>query len=60
MADQARDRIEALGKQLGLPAIQRKAGPSNGLRLEGKVAIITGRPLLDDYVAIQPTLINTV
>ncbi|KAM3500753.1 hypothetical protein MY10362_006134 [Beauveria mimosiformis] len=42
MADQARDRIEALGKQLGLPPIQRKAGPSNGLRLQGKVAIITG------------------
>ncbi|OAA79071.1 3-oxoacyl-(acyl-carrier-protein) reductase [Akanthomyces lecanii RCEF 1005] len=42
MADQAKVRIEALGKQLGLPPIQRKAGPSNGLRLEGKVAIITG------------------
>ncbi len=43
MADQAKVRIEALGKQLGLPPIQRKDGPSNGLRLEGKVAIITGR-----------------
>ncbi|KAJ3475727.1 hypothetical protein NLG97_g9358 [Lecanicillium saksenae] len=42
MADKAKERIDALGKQLGLPEIKRKAGPSNALRLEGKVAIITG------------------
>lgn len=48
MADKARERIDALGQQLGLPAIQRKAGPSNGLRLEGKVAIITGTRATDE------------
>lgn len=57
MADKAKERIEALGKQLGLPPIQRKAGPSNGLRLEGKVAIITGRHWLAD-VPIRPTAIT--
>lgn len=46
---QAKDRVEALGKQLSsgggsaLPAIQKVAGPSNGPRLDGKVAIITGK-----------------
>lgn len=48
MADQAQKRIAALGQQLtssvstGLPPIQRKAGPSNALRVAGKVVIITG------------------
>ncbi|KAK8087238.1 3-oxoacyl- reductase [Apiospora phragmitis] len=50
MSNAAKDRIEALGKQLspattssnGASAPKRIAGPSNGPRLAGKVAIITG------------------
>ena len=53
MAEQAQKRIQALGQHLdgsgsnastgtGLPPIQRRAGPSNGPRVEGKVIIITG------------------
>ncbi|KAK8077192.1 hypothetical protein PG996_003362 [Apiospora saccharicola] len=49
MSNTAKDRIEALGKQLspatnsnGASAPKRIAGPSNGPRLVGKVAIITG------------------
>ncbi|KAK8107997.1 uncharacterized protein PG998_010010 [Apiospora kogelbergensis] len=49
MSNVAKDRIEALGKQLspaansnGASAPKRIAGPSNGPRLAGKVAIITG------------------
>lgn len=50
MSNVAKDRIEALGKQLspaansnGASAPKRIAGPSNGPRLAGKVAIITGK-----------------
>ncbi|RYP31300.1 hypothetical protein DL767_005813 [Monosporascus sp. MG133] len=52
MSDKARDRIQALGKQLspsstpvedsGLPPIQKVAGKSAGPRVRGKVVIITG------------------
>ncbi|KAI0154403.1 putative 3-oxoacyl-reductase FabG [Xylariaceae sp. FL1272] len=49
MSDAAKQRIAAIGNQLsprqsvqGLPAIKKIAGPSNGLRAQGKVVIITG------------------
>ncbi|ROT43485.1 NAD(P)-binding protein [Sodiomyces alkalinus F11] len=44
MADKAKQRIEALGKQLdhGIPAIKKTAGSSNGPRVQDKVIIITG------------------
>jgi hypothetical protein len=49
MSNVAKERIEALGKQLapgatfeGIPAVKKIAGDSNGARLKGKVAIITG------------------
>lgn len=44
MSDQAKQRIEAIGKQLspGIAAIKKIAGPSNGPRVMGKVVIITG------------------
>ncbi|KAH6656872.1 short-chain dehydrogenase [Truncatella angustata] len=40
MSDQARQRIEALGKQLA--PVRKVAGASSGPRLQGKVAIVTG------------------
>ncbi|KAI0200651.1 putative 3-oxoacyl-reductase FabG [Astrocystis sublimbata] len=53
MSDTAKQRIAALGSQLspqgngsghfeGMAAIQKIAGTSNGARMQGKVAIITG------------------
>ncbi|KAI1843186.1 hypothetical protein JX266_010540 [Neoarthrinium moseri] len=49
MAQNAKQRIEALGKQLapgatfeGMPAVKKVADPSSGLRLKDKVAIVTG------------------
>ncbi|KAL2759634.1 hypothetical protein ACRALDRAFT_1079330 [Sodiomyces alcalophilus JCM 7366] len=44
MADKAKQRIEALGKQLdhGIPAIVKVAGSSNGPRVQDKVIIVTG------------------
>ncbi|OAA41363.1 3-oxoacyl-acyl carrier protein reductase [Metarhizium rileyi] len=42
MADQAQERINAIGQQLELPPIVKVAGRSNGPRAEGKVVIITG------------------
>lgn len=48
MSNTAKERLNALAKQLtggslhGIPDIKKVAGPSNGPRLEGKVAIVTG------------------
>lgn len=45
MASAAKDRLDALGKQLapdGVPPIKQLAPPSNGPRAQGKVVIITG------------------
>ncbi|KAK6063265.1 3-oxoacyl-(acyl-carrier-protein) reductase [Seiridium cupressi] len=40
MSDTAKQRVEALGKQLA--PVRKVAGASNGPRLQGKVAIVTG------------------
>lgn len=47
MADKAKQRIDALGKQLDheIPAIKKVAGNSSGPRVQGKVIIITGAAL---------------
>lgn len=49
MSGNAKQRVEALGKQLApgsqsgsLPPVTKVAGASNGPRLQGKVAIVTG------------------
>ncbi|KAI0124787.1 hypothetical protein BJ170DRAFT_685667 [Xylariales sp. AK1849] len=49
MSSTAKERLEALGKQLspaatfeGIPVVKKIAAASNGPRLQGKVAIITG------------------
>lgn len=50
MSEKAKQRIEALGKQLA--PVRKVAGASNGPRLHGKVAIVTGELLASP----QPTL----
>lgn len=53
MASSAKDRVDAIGKQLapavvetatyeGIPPIKQHAAASNGPRAQGKVVIITG------------------
>lgn len=49
MADKAKQRVEALGKQLnppsfeGMPGLKKVAGQSAAPRVTGKVVIVTGK-----------------
>jgi hypothetical protein len=55
MSDDAQRRIQAIGQQLksasGLPPVTKVAAGSSAPRLQGKVAIVTGKTLLDERLA---------
>lgn len=68
MASSAKDRVNAIGKQLapavvetatyeGIPPIKQHAAASNGPRAQGKVVIITGnflnKPLIPETIHFQ-------